>query len=218
MPVFLETGRSAVLPLALSVQAPQPLFCQAYTGGSAGALYPAAVPEREEGEVPTAVEGICLNALDAVPNILSELVWTIAEVAYITLIVVEQEDDLAQMFAVGERVRSEAPDAPGNNQRLDLTLSEPVVADRLDPVREAQHLRILLEPEVLRRPLWQRFHGDLRLPETEPADFLNAFVQLEVLQRTPGEGHVSDPFQRWWSSEGLQTRAAEGLFAYLFQL
>ena len=83
------------MPLALSAQAPQPLFCQAYTGGSADALYPAAVPEREEGEIPTAVEGIRPDALNAVPNLLSELVWTITEVAYITLIVVEQEDDLA---------------------------------------------------------------------------------------------------------------------------
>ena len=148
--------------------------------GSVNALYPAAVPEREEGEVPTAVEGIRPDALDPIPSILSELVWTIAKVAYITLIVVEQKNDLAQLLAAGERAHSEAPDATRNDQLLDLGSHEPVVADLLEAIRKAQHLRILLEPEVLRCPLWQRFHGDLRLPETEPAELLDILGQPEI--------------------------------------
>ena len=140
---------------------------------------PAAVPEREEGEAPTPDKGICLNALDPVPNILSELVWTIAKVAYIALIVVEQKDNLAQLLAAGERTRSELLGAAGDNQLLYLALTEPHVANLLDPVREPQHPRAALEPDAFWRPrVWQRLGTDARIPETKKAELLDVLAQL----------------------------------------
>ena len=178
---FLGAGRSAVLLLAGASQDPAPLLGRPRGEGSADALYPAAVLEREYGETITAVEGVAQNATGTLRNALSVVVVVVLEVEYLFLFVAEQEDDLAQLLAVGERVRSEAPDAAGNNQRLDLTLSEPVVVNRLDPVREAQHLRILLESEVLRCPLLrQRLGTDARIPEAKKAEFLNIPVQPEV--------------------------------------
>ena len=179
---FLGAGRSAVLLLADASQDPAPLLGRPRGEGSADALYPAAVLEREYGETITAVEGVAQNATGTLRNALSMVVVVVLEVEYLFLFVAELEDDLAQMFAVGERVRSEAPDAAGNNQRLDLTFSEPVVVNRLDPVREAQHLRILLESEMFWRPLRKRLRGNLSLPETEKSKFLNVLAQLEVIQ------------------------------------
>ena len=177
MRLFLDAELRNVLSLALSVQAPQLLFRRPRAAGSADALYPAAVPEREEGEVLTAVEGIRPDALDTVPNILSELVWTVAEVAYIALIVVEQEDDLAQLSAAGERVIPELPDATRNDKFLDIAPPEQSVADLLEAVRKAQHLRVSEETEVLRRPsLRERISVDSRPPEAEPAELLNTLV------------------------------------------
>ena len=115
--------------------------------------------------------------MDTFRSVISIFSRTAAEVAYIALIVVEQEDDLAQLLAAGERVLSELPDATRNDKFLDIAPPEQSVADLLEAVRKAQHLRVSEETEVLRRPsLRERISVNSRPPEAEPAELLNALV------------------------------------------
>ena len=59
------------------------------------------------------------------------VVVVVAEVEYLFLFVAEQEDDLAQMYAVSKRTHSEAPDAAGDDHLLYLAFPELLVSNFL---------------------------------------------------------------------------------------
>ena len=82
-----------------------------------------------------------------------------------------------------------------------------------------QHLRIfLVEAELLSRYLYMWRQTQTRYPghpETKPAKFFDAIVELQCPQVTTlSEGHVSDLPQGRRANEGFQARVLEGHLLY----
>ena len=120
------------------------------------------------------------------------------------------EGDLAQLSTVAERELSELSDCAGNEYLFYVAIDKPFCSHDLESVREAQYLRVLIKAQLLPCHLnvWRKTQvGYLGLPETEPADFLDALVHLELLQITAfSEGHWANFPQRRGRGERLQTR------------
>lgn len=106
------------------------------------------------------------------------------------------EGDLAQLSAVAERELSELSDCAGNEYLFYVAIDKPFCSHDLESVREAQYLRVLIKAELFPRQLHVRGKtqiGYLGLPETEPAELLDALVYLELLQITAfSEGQSAD--------------------------
>ena len=59
------------------------------------------------------------------------------------------ENNLAQLSTVGEGILSELSDSAGNEHLFYVATDEPIISYDLEPVREAQHLRVLVQAKLL---------------------------------------------------------------------
>lgn len=153
--------------------------------------------ELQRGEAIAAPEGLVLDDLDALgDDYLLDATATKAAFPDHLQLCARLEDDLTQRSATGEGTHLKFLDAAGDNQCFYANSAEPQLADDLEPVREAQHLRVVAESNLFGFHLhlrWKSQVGDPSPPEAEPADFSDVLVQLEILQcETASKDQVPD--------------------------
>lgn len=137
----------------------------------------------------TVTKDIASNALDAFRDDHSlEFTITEASISDDLQLGIRLKCNLAQLFATTKRAFSEFFDGVRNEYLFYVAPAEPFCSHDLEPFREAQHLRVFLVETKLfsrHRYVWGNVKiGDSSSQQTEPAEFLDALVQLELPQIT----------------------------------
>ena len=89
------------------------------------------------------------------------------------------KDDFTQLLTLAKRTRPDHSDRVGNNQLFHSVVVKLEFFHGLESVREAKHLRVLANPELLRCSFYMRRKSEIghcRSQQTEPPGVLGVLV------------------------------------------